>query len=466
MSIALADEDRAEIERRNAAAVLFKLHTELEAAHFFAGRNRDAIRYCEDAGGWYAWDGRRWRRDRDEVARLAHDTAFAIADSAEDLKDLELRKKRIGFAVACQRRRGVEAMMALAQPLQGITLAETALDASPWLLNVANGTIDLRDGVLHAHRRDALLTKLADVEFDPNAQATRWLRFLDEIFAGDQETIAFLQRAIGYSLTGDVREQCFFVLHGIGANGKSTLLTVLARMLSDYGMSTAPETFVDRKGGAPTNDLARLRGARLVSAVETNEGRTLAEGFVKAVTGGDRISVRFLFREFFELQPQFKLWLGTNHKPTIRGGDEGIWRRVRLIPFEQRFEGDRCDPNLRAKLEEELPGILSWAVRGCLQWQQHGLGDSPAIASATRAYRAEMDSFATFLEDRCELDPTASVGAGELFNAFRSWAEANGEKPLSQKWLSLRLTERGFEAIRTKHQRRWKGLSMTQSGDG
>jgi putative DNA primase/helicase len=404
MSITLPPDERAQIDERNRVAALFKLHTELEAALFFAERNRDAIRYCEDAGGWYAWDGRRWRRDRAEVARLAYDACFAIADSAEVLDDLALRKKRISFAIACQRRRGVEAMMALAQPLRGVALAETDLDASPWLLNVANGTIDLRDGVLHAHRRDALLTKLADVEFDPNAQAPRWLRFLDEIFAGDQDTIAFLQRAIGYSLTGDVREQCFFVLHGIGANGKSTLLSVLARMLDDYGASTPPETFVARKDGAPTNDLARLRGARLVSTVETNEGRTLAEGFVKAVTGGDRISVRFLFREFFELQPQFKIWLGTNHKPNIRGGDEGIWRRVRLIPFDQRFEGDRCDPDLGAKMEDELPGILTWAVRGCLQWQQDGLGDSPAIASATRAYRAEMDSFATFLEDRCEID--------------------------------------------------------------
>lgn len=459
----LTTEECADLDRRESDS--FNLHTELEAALFFAKCNRDTIRYCERAGGWFAWDGRRWQRDPDRVARFAYEAAFAIADSAEGLEDLELRKKRVGFAVACQRRRGVDAMMALAQPLQGIAVNESSLDASPWFLNVANGTIDLRDGVLHAHHGGALITKLADVHFEPRATAPRWLRFLDEIFGGDQETIDFLQRAIGYSLTGDVREQCFFVLHGVGANGKSTLLSILDRLLSDYGMSTSPETFVGRKGGAPTNDLARLRGTRFVSAVETNEGRTLAEGFVKAVTGGDRIPVRFLFQEFFELEPQFKLWLGTNHKPTIRGGDEGIWRRVRLIPFNQRFEGDRCDPNLRSKLEDELSGILTWAVRGCLDWQARGLGDSPAIAKATAAYRAEMDTLAAFLDDRCEIHPAATVGAGELFAAYRTWAESNGEKPLSQRWLGLRLTERGFEQLRSKRQRGWRGLRVTHNGD-
>jgi putative DNA primase/helicase len=200
---------------------------------------------------------------------------------------------------------------------------------------------------------------------------------------------------------------------------------------------------------------------RFVSAIETSEGRALAESFVKAVTGGDRISARFLYTEFFEFEPAFKLWLGTNHKPVIKGADEGIWRRVRLVPFDQRFEGEHCDPNLRGKLEAELPGILAWAVRGCLEWQQRGLKPPASVTGATLVYRSEMDTFAGFLEEQCVIEPQASVPASELYSAYRSWAESAGEKPLSQKWLSIRLTERGFKNVRQSGGRKcWVGLRV------
>jgi putative DNA primase/helicase len=202
---------------------------------------------------------------------------------------------------------------------------------------------------------------------------------------------------------------------------------------------------------------------RFVSAIETSEGRALAESFVKAVTGGDRISARFLYAEFFDFEPAFKVWLASNHKPVIKGADDGIWRRVRLVPFAQCFEGERCDPDLGAKLEMELPGILAWAVRGCLEWQKRGLTPPASVTGATAAYRSEMDTFSGFLDERCEVaaGDNASVTAGELYAAYRSWAEANGEKPLSQRWFGLRLAERGFGRDKdAKGRKRWHGICL------
>ncbi len=445
----------------------FEFLSELDAARFFARSYGDRIRHCAKGGGWFIWDGKRWALDDDgAILRLAAECTDRVAESANAVPDLEQRKKVLNFVISLRKRRGIENFVALAASLDGISIGNPErFDADPWLLNVENGVVDLRTGTLQPHDRDLLLTKLVPIAYNPHAKCDRWERFLDEIFDRDAETVAFVQRAAGYSLTGITREHAFLVLYGIGANGKSSLLALLGQIAGDYGLSAAPETFVDRQAGAATNDLARLRGMRFVSAIETSEGRALAESFVKAVTGGDRISARFLYTEFFDFEPAFKLWLGTNHKPVIKGGDDGIWRRVRLVPFEQRFEGDRCDPNLRAKLEQERSGILAWAVRGCLEWQQRGLEAPASVTGATAAYRSEMDTFSGFIDERCEIDPEESCSAGELYHAYRTWAERNGEKPLSQRWFSLRLSERGFSSARTMRERRWLGIRLSTNHD-
>ncbi len=338
----------------------------------------------------------------------------------------------------------MENIAVLASALDGIAIGDPqCFDADPYLLNVENGTIDLRTGEIRAHSHDDLITKLVPIQYDPGASCPRWLQFLEEVFGGDRQTIDFVRRALGYSLIGVTKEHAFFVLYGTGANGKSTMLEIVAKILGDYGATASSETFVvDRRAGAATNDLARLRGVRFVSAIETSERCELAEAFVKAVTGGDRVAARLLYHEFFEYRPVFKLWLGTNHKPIIKGGDEGIWRRVNLVPCEQRFEGDSCDLDLQEKLDGELPGILTWAVRGALDWQRYGLKASSSVTSATAAYRSEMDTFSDFIDERCLIDPAASVAAGDLYRTYCQWADSNGEKPLGQRWFGLRLSER------------------------
>ena len=441
----------------------FKYLSELDAARYLARSYGDRIRYCSKAGGWLIWDGRRWGLDNDgTILRLAGEATDKIADSASSIPDLDERKKVLNFAIALRKRRGIENVVALTASLEGIAIGNPErFDADQWLLNVENGTVDLKTGQLRAHDRGYLITKLVQYSSTmPTATCERWDRFLEEIFGGDVETVDFVQRATGYGLTGCTREHAFLVLYGTGANGKSSLLTTIGQVLGDYGLSASPETFVDRQAGAATNDLARLRGMRFVSAIETSEGRALAESFVKAVTGGDRISARFLYTEFFDFEPVFKLWLGTNHKPIIKGGDEGIWRRVRLVPFAERFEGELCDPDLRVKLDAELPGILAWAVRGCLEWQRRGLKPPASVTGATAAYRSEMDTFSGFIDERCVVDRNASAAAGELYREYKAWSDANGEKPLSQRWFGLRLSERGYAKKTIDGRKKWYGVGL------
>lgn len=437
--------------------------SELDAARYFSQEYGQDIRFCEAAGGWLIWDGKRWKPDNDGgIYRLADELTDRILNLAATLNlSHGDRKQLFAFALTLRRKRGIENFVSLAEHLTGIAIGDPQhFDADPMLLNVNNGTIDLRTGQLRAHAQCDLLTKVVPVDYDRNAQCERWLQFLDEVFDHDVELVQFIQRAIGYTLTGETREHAFFLLHGKGRNGKSTLVYVVDALLGDYGTSTPPDTFLNRKPGAPTNDLARLRGRRFVSSIETSERAALAESFVKAVTGGDKISARFLFAEYFDFEPLIKLWFSTNHKPNIKGVDEGIWRRVKLVPFSESFEGDREDPMLREKLLRELPGILGWAVRGCLEWQQHGLQEPAAVKAATASYRNEMDTLAAFIDDRCNVDSTAETPTTELYRSYKAWAEENGEKPLSNQMFGRLLAERGFESFRTTKRRSWKGLAL------
>ncbi len=305
---------------------------------------------------------------------------------------------------------------------------------------------------------------LAPVPHDPTAECPQFLAFLDRIMAGNVDLIRFVQRAIGYSLTGLATEQVLFILHGTGANGKSTFLEAVRHVLGDYAVQADPSTFLMRDPDSIRNDVARLRGARFISVVEISSGRHLDEAFVKQATGGDTITARFLYREPFQFMFTAKIFLACNHKPEIRGADLGIWRRIRLIPFEVTIPPEEQDRHLVDVLTKEAPGILQWAVEGCLSWQRQELGMVGAVAEATAGYREASDALAGFLAERCVLDPDLWSSASELYRAYREWAESAGERPVSQRRFGQMLCERGFTLDRTDRQRYWKGLTPAGAG--
>jgi putative DNA primase/helicase len=320
--------------------------------------------------------------------------------------------------------------------------------------------LNLKTGKLQPHCRGDLITRLIPIDYDEHATCPLWMSFLERVTGSDVELMGFLQKAIGYSLTGSTREQCLFILYGLGANGKTTFLNILLSLLADYGKQTRTETLLVKRGDQIPNDVARLAGARFVSAVETESGRRLAEGLVKQMTGGDRMTARFLHHEFFEFQPTFKLWLAVNHKPRITGSDHAIWRRIRLIPFTVTIPGAERDPDLTEKLKEALPGVLAWAVAGCLAWQAEGLKAPEAITAATKEYRDESDVIENFIHERCKTGPDCEVSKAGLYEAYAEWCQKSGERPVSKKELGTRLTEKGVSDDRNRKSRFWREIEL------
>jgi putative DNA primase/helicase len=434
--------------------------TDLGNAERFVAHHGEDVRYCYPWRKWLVRTGARWERDEAGlVHRLAKETVRGIYREASDAEDEDRRKALAKHAAASESEARIRAMVELAKSEAPVSPDE--LDADPWHLNVQNGTIDLRTGELREHRREDLITKLAPVEYDPDATAPTWEAFLERVLPGE-ELRGFVQRAVGYSATGDTSEQCMFIHHGPGANGKSTFQEAVAAALGDYAMRTPTETLLVKRAGGVPNDVARLKGARFVTASETEEGRRLAESLVKDLTGQDTISARFMWAEWFDFKPTHALHLSTNHKPEIRGTDPAIWRRIRLIPWAVTIPPAEQDRKLAEKLRDELPGILAWIVRGCSAWLQEGLKAPEVVRQATKAYRAEMDVLAAFLADCCLRDEDESAFAGELWGAWKRWCDESGEQAGTQKRFGGRLAERGFLNHRDSRTGRkvWSGLSL------
>jgi putative DNA primase/helicase len=408
------------------------------------------LRYCYPYNKFLIWDGKRWQLDiTGEADRRAKSSIAAVYIEAAHASDEDARKALARHALKSESDARLKAMLSQAQSESGMAVKPEDLDFNPFLLTVNNSTLNLRTGEFHSHRRADLITKLAPVDYDPHAACPLWESFLETIMAGKPGLTNFLRRAVGYSLTGDTSERALFILYGSGANGKSTALETIRALLGDYATRTPAETLLARRDNAIPNDVAKLKGARFVSASETDEGRRLAEAQIKDLTGGDTISARFMRAEWFDFKPECKLWLSTNHKPVVRGTDRAIWDRLKLIPFDVRIPENEQDRKLLSKLKEELPGILAWAVRGCLEWQKEGLGVPDEVRNATGAYQSEMDVLAGFIADACVLTASAQASATSLYQSYKRWCDDNGEKWSNQRVFGSSLAERGFEKRRS-----------------
>ncbi|MEU7468923.1 phage/plasmid primase, P4 family [Streptomyces sp. NPDC044984] len=336
-----------------------------------------------------------------------------------------------------------DAVVAMLRTLPGVLAFGQEWDANPDVLACANGVVDLRTGKLSEGRPEDLITRSVGIEYDPNATCPRWLRFLSEVFPGDPELPAYVQRFVGYGITGHTREQVFAVLYGEGSNGKSVFLNTIRCLFSEHAVTVPFDMFTGngaKRGGA---EAELLRGARLALASEINRGAILDSAAIKNATGGEEINVNPKYRDPYSFKPQALILLATNYRPDIRDQDHGIWRRVKLLPFERKFEAHERDYGLEDTLRAEFPGILAWAVRGAMEWYAHGLGNTPSVVAATKEYREESDPLAGFFPGVLVADPTAETSSSVIWTAYQEWAEDNGIPPFkSSKTLTTALKER------------------------
>lgn len=441
--------------------------TDLGNAKRFVREHVDELRYSKGwKRPWLYWDTRRWAMDETgEAERCAKLTVSHFHDEAMQVADEKARAAALKHALLSESVGRVNGMLTLAATEPELVCAPNTLDQNPWLLNLHNGTLDLLSGKLLPHRREDLLTKMAHVDFLPGRRAPRWEAFLLEIMHGDAELVEFLQRAVGYSLSGDTSGECLFFCYGTGQNGKTTFLEILRALLGDYAQSADFNTFMVRHSDGPRNDLARMRGARLITGVEAQAEKPFDETIIKQLTGRDSIVARRLYEEFFEFNPTHKIWLAANHKPPVKDHTEAFWRRMKLIPFTVRIPDERKDKGLRASIiDRELPGILNWALAGFRNWQQRELVEPSAVTQATETYREESDVIGAFIHDRCQIDPAAWTSSSAIFAAFTEWyVESQGARARvpSPVWMGRLLGERTDLRFRkAHHERGWAGIAL------
>jgi putative DNA primase/helicase len=402
--------------------------------------------YIPKFRAWNIWAGSHWPADEDgEILRRAKECTLKMLDEAKMIGNPELRKARVKWARTSQSKAKLLAMVDLANSELGVPVAVGNLDTHRHLLNVQNGTIDLRTGELLPHDRAHLITRVIPLNYHPDATCPTWEQLNLHVADGKEGLPHFLHRVAGYCATGETREQCFFILYGSGANGKSTWLNGVRHVLGPYAMQTPAETLLTKWGSSGiSNDVARLRPARFVTASEIEDGRTMNQSLVKEMTGGEPLSARFLYGEFFEFKAEFKLLIGTNHRPKVNGSDPAIFRRIRQVPFTLVVPPERQDRELNRKLAEEAEGILAWIVRGAVEWYANGLQPPPCVTDATEDYRREMDHVGQFIDDRCQPSEGA-VRASDLFRAYKIWTSGQGIEAMTQNALGRELSKRGYQ---------------------
>lgn len=416
--------------------------TDMGNAERLVARHGADLRHVPQSSSWLVWDERRWRTDSSgAVMRWAKATARSIPDEVANLDDDRERKGQ-AWARASESRARLDAAMKLAETESSIPAAPGDFDADPLSLNVRNGILDLRTGQLGPHTREAMCRRLVDVDYDPSARAPGFEKFLADV-QPDPAVREFLQRAVGYSLTGKTDEQKLLLLYGTGSNGKSTFVELMQDLLGDYAEFLPSEALVLSRGERIPNDIARLAGARFVTVMEFENSARLNERLVKQLTGSDTISARFMRQEWFNFRPQCTIWVSSNHHPVITGTDDGIWRRFLVVDFPVKIPDHALDRDLGQRLRDtELPGILRWAVEGALAWQRSGLNPPVSVLASTSDYRADSDVLGEFFEESATLDPDERVSKNVLFECYAEWCRAAGLRPMTKIALGRVLKER------------------------
>ena len=418
--------------------------------------------FVKELGKWFRWDGVRWVEENEEAHLSMMQTARIRNRLAFTIEDTDRRRRFQNWANTSESNFRVKAALAFGELMLRRKFIE--FDTEPYLLCCENGIVNLRTGEFRPSTHRDWILKCTGVTYDRSAQCPRWDRFLNEIFQEDEDLIRFIKRAVGYTLTGDITEHALFLCHGEGENGKSVLFNTLGSLLGEYAQSTSSSTFREMKfeGNNATPEIARMAGARMVKSVEIKERATLNTERIKALTGGDKIQARFLFHESFEFFPQFKIWLAVNHEPIAKDTTIAFWRRIHKIPFNAHFPAGAAhtDPNLRETLKVELPGILNWAIEGCLEWQRDRLNPPEVVLKATRAYREASNIVGRFLEEETESKPDTQVRSGYLYEKFKTWCENQKENPLTQKEFIQEMQRLGYEKRHGKKGNYWVDVDI------
>lgn len=423
----------------------------------------DVTRYSYSRKGWYFYDGKVWVYDNQGMIKtLADRTIEAMKKEKLFVPDGEdeekVKKDFIKHIKSARMSKGKNAMLKESEHL--LPIQPDDFDNDLFLFNVQNGYIDLKTSTLHEHSRDKYFTKISPVEYTDKIDCPLWLDFLDTIFDGNNELIEYMQRAVGYSLCGSTQEQMMFILFGNGRNGKSVFLDIITDLFGNYATNIQPQTIMVKSStGSASSDIARLHGARFVTTAEASDGVRLDEGLIKQLTGGDKVTASFKFENEFDFEPRFKLWMSTNYKPIIRGTDEGIWRRLAIVPFSVYIPKEKVDPHLKSKLKRELKGILQWAVEGFSKWQKDGLKEPKIVEQQRDSYRTEMDAVENFINDCCIRDSQKRSKAKPLFSAYREWAIENNQYQMSSTKFGREMGKK-FEKMKSDGTNVYLGIAL------
>lgn len=424
------------------------LHSDLYNAKYFAKKFRGSIKFVFSSKTWLLWNGKVWKKCNGEEIAAAKETVIEITEEFyNDYKDSPSDRNKynkFNQSLRNHTKNKIESMLYCAASEQEIAIKSDAqLDSNPWLISCKNGTVDLKNEKLLSHQPDDLITRMIDAEYIEDFNCDKWLRFLKESL-GDDDTVRYIQKALGYSLTGIVSEEILHFCYGIGRNGKSVFANIIGRIFNDYCVTAQTQMLMQRDSSQPSNDFARLAGARLVLANETRGDQKIDDMVLKNLVSTEKMSARFLYGEYFEFQPQFKLWVRGNHKPIIMDNGLGLWRRIRLVPFDNQVDEDKVDYNLEEALWSERNGIFSWMVEGCKLWQNEGLKASDKISRAGAEYKKESDIFGEFIDEEYTLNPTGKIPQKVFYESYVSWCARNGHRNVSKTMLNRKLEEKGI----------------------